>query len=212
MEGTFEVYGNTIIYSPFPTDVTQEELQILGDKVLNLENRQTLFIDYWQVDTPVSPLEGDLWFDNTSLSVYNNSIWILIPFSTDSVYVDRNTNQQYSYSGSEMVSMTVPLTKVGIETLVYSPKLTIAALNIDLSFAEVFEKVLTGATTFTISNPKNYKAFRIKLSGGSLNNPIFSGYTETWIASTLRTDYVSAGSVLYCEIQEANKINLFWGE
>ena len=212
MEGTFEVYGNTIIYSPFPTDVTQEELQILGDKVLNLENRQTLFIDYWQVDTPVSPLEGDLWFDNTSLSVYNNSIWIFIPFSTDSVYVDRNTNQQYSYSGTEMISMTVPVTKGGIESLIYSPKLTIPALNIDLSVAEVFEKALSGATSFSITNPVKYKGFRIRLNGGSLNADLFTGYTENWILNSLITDYVSTGSWLNCEIRESNNIHLFWGE
>lgn len=212
MEGTLEVYGNTIIYSPFPTDVTQEELQILEDKVLNLENRQTLFIDYWQVNTPMSPLEGDLWFDNTSLSVYNNSVWILIPFSTDSVYVDRNTNQQYSYSGTEMISMTVPLTKGGIESLIYSPKLTIPALNIDLSVAEVFEKALSGTTSFTITNPVKYKGFRIRLSGGSLNDDLFTGYTENWILNSLITDYVSAGSWLNCEIREGNNIHLFWGE
>lgn len=212
MEGTFEVYGNTIIYSPFPTDVTQEELQILEDKVLNLENRQTLFIDYWQVNTPVEPLEGDLWFDNTSLSVYNDNIWIIIPFSTDSVYVDRNTNQQYSYSGTEMISMTVPLTKGGIESLIYSPKLTIPALNIDLSVAEVFEKALSGATSFTITNPVKYKGFRIRLSGGSLNADLFTGYTENWILNSLITDYVSTGSWLNCEIREGNNIHLFWGE
>jgi hypothetical protein len=84
--------------------------------------------------------------------------------------------------------------------------------TIDLSAGEIFTKTLSGATTFNITNPINYKPFRIKLSGGSLNTPIFSGYTEKFIASTLRTDYVSSGSVLYCEIQSTNIINLFWGE
>ncbi len=108
---------------------------------------------------------------------------------------------------------STPLSKVGVDDLVYSVAIAIDGTNqVNLNVGEVFTKTLTGATTFTIVNSRNYKAFRLKLSGNSLNTPIFSGYTETWIASTLRGDYVSTGSVLHCEIQEANKINLFWGE
>ena len=186
----------------------------LEARVANLENKQTLFIDYWKTTAPASPLDGDIWFDsdNDTLSVYNNGIWMLIPLSTDSVYVDRNTNQQYSWSGTTMTSMTVPLTKASIESLIYSPKLTVPALAINLALAEVFEKALTGATSFTITNPIKYKGFRIRLTGGSLNTDLFTGYTENWILNSLITDYVSTGSWLNCEIRESNNIHLFWGE
>ena len=188
--------------------------QLLEVRVAELENQRSLFIDYYQSTTPVSPAEDQIWYDTTnkSLSIYESGVWFLIPLSVDSIYVDMVTNIQYRWNGSDMIALTVPLTKTTIEDLVYSAAQTLAATTIDLATGEVFTKTLTGATTFTITNPRNYKAFRLKLSGGSLNTPIFSGYTETFIASTLRGDYVSAGSVLYCEIQEANKINLFWGE
>ena len=115
-----------------------------------------------------------------------------------------------------MTSMTVPLTKASIEGLIYSPKLTLPALAIDLAVAEVFEKALTGATSFTITNPIKYKGFRLKLSGGSLNTDLFTNYNENWILNSSITDYVSAGSWLNCEIREdiatVKQIYLFWGE
>jgi len=194
-------------------DFFVDATQLLEVRVAELENQRSLFIDYYQSATPSSPAEGQIWYDtaNKDLSVYTTE-WTLIPLSVDSIYVDITTNIQYRWNGSDMVALTIPLTKPTIEDLVYSAAQPVAATTIDLSLGEVFTKTLTGATTFTITNPRNYKAFRLKLNGGSLNTPIFNGYTETFIASTLRGDYVSTGSVLHCEIQEANKINLFWGE
>jgi hypothetical protein len=195
-------------------DFFVDATQLLEVRVAELENQRSLFIDYYQSTTPATPAEGEIWYDtaNKDLSVYENNGWVLIPLSVDSIYLKLATNEQYRWNGSDMVALTVPLTKTTIEDLVYSAAQAVTATTIDLSLGEVFTKTLTGATTFTITNPRNYKAFRLKLSGGSLNTPIFSGYTETFIASTLRGDYVSTGSVLYCEIQSANVINLFWGE
>jgi hypothetical protein len=186
----------------------------LEARVENLENRRTLFVDYWTNIAPEFPNDGDIWFDtdfNALWCFYNNET-LSMPLSSDSVYIERDTNRQFSWSGSAMVPMAVPLSKGGIESLIYSPKLTIPSYAIDLSVAEVFEKALSGATSFTINNPIKYKGFRIRLSGGSLNTDLFTGYTENWILNSLITDYVSAGSWLNCEIRESNNIHLFWGE
>ena len=214
MSGTLEQMGNTFIYSADPTTVTQDELQevieeivTVEDRVIGLENKQTLFIDYWQINEPLSPLDGDIWFDddNIILYAYNNDIWLTIPFSTDSVYVDRNTNQQYAWNGSIFVSMTVPLTKSAIESLIYSDRLLLAGTEINLAVAEIFDRFetpLTGATTFTITNPKKYKGFRLKLKGGTLNTDLFNGYTENWILTSLITDYNPlVANYLVCEIR-----------
>lgn len=183
-----------------------------------LENKQTLFIDYWQADEPITHLDGDIWFDSDddTLSVYNNNVWTLIPLSTDSVYVDRTTNQQYAWSGTTMTSVTVPLTKASIESLIYSPKLLLTGTTINLAVAEVFDRFatpLTGSTTFTITNPILYKGFRLKLKGGSIPAQPFTGYTATWVLNSLNTDYdATNGSWLNCEVRDGSTITLFLGE
>lgn len=100
--------------------------------------------------------------------------------------------------------------------MIYSNRLLLVGTIIDLSVAEIFDRFetpLTGATTFTITNPKKYKGFRLKLKGGTLNTDLFSGYTENWIVSSLITDYnPTTGMWLNCEIREDNNIYLFWGE
>jgi hypothetical protein len=103
-------------------------------------------------------------------------------------------------------------TKTAVEALVYSAKQTLPALAIDLATAEVFEKTLTGATAFTITNPINFKPFRLILTGGSLSVPTFTGYTVNWILTSLVTDYVNTVSnVLWCEIRATGQIYCFWG-
>lgn len=184
-------------------------------RVSMLEEKQTLFIDYKGDVDPISPEIGFIWYEDSTnkLFAFNGVEFLEIPLSADSVYIDRTTNQQYTWSGTTLVTMSVPLTKSAIESLVYSPKLTIPVLDINLAVAEVFDKTLTVATSFTISNPILYKGFRIKLTGGSLNTDLFTGYTENWILNSLITDYI-AGSTnwLDCEIREGNNIYLFWGE
>lgn len=217
------------------------EFNLLVNKVTELENKQTLFIDHWTIASSdvlgnkrnnngiieeyngsawvvVAIVDGDIWFDSDddTLSVYNNNVWTLIPLSTDSVYVDRTTNQQYAWSGTTMTSMTVPLTKASIESLIYSPKLLLTGTTINLAVAEVFDRFatpLTGSTTFTITNPILYKGFRIKLKGGSIPAQPFTGYTATWVLNSLNTDYdATNGSWLNCEVRDDSTITLFWGE
>jgi hypothetical protein len=193
-----------------------EDTTPLADRILALEERQTLFVDYWTSTLDgITPVDDGIWFDtntNENLYIYLGGVWVELPLSTASVYIRRETNVQYGWSGSVMVELTVPLTKASIEALVYSAKLTLPALAIDLAVAEVFEKTLTGATAFTISNPRNFKPFRLILTGGSLSVPTFTGYTVNWINTSLVTDYVNTiTNVLWCEIRATGQIYCFWG-
>lgn len=201
--------------------------QLLEARVAELENKQTLFIDYWQDNEPVAPSEGDIWFDSNDevLSVYNNNIWTLIPLSSDSIYVNRNDNVSYAWTGSAMVNTSAPLTKASIEALLTgeitshshynaAPRTSaLATYAIDVSSAEIFTKTLGSNSQFTITNPVLNKFFKLVITGGTLNADLFSGYTETWILNSLVTDYVPASSnILVCEIRSAGTIHLFWSE
>lgn len=229
-----------IEFDEVTTDFFVNATQSLAARVAELEEKQTLFVDYWDV-VPVDPQEEQIMFVSADdeLSIYFNAEWLIIPLSVSSIYVNRATNIQYAWSGSVMVALTFPLTKAAIEALltgqisshthaadatkldatkaavealVYTDKQTLAALNIDLATAEVFEKTLTGATAFTISNPRNFKPFRLILTGGSLSVPTFTGYTVNWILTSLVTDYVNTiSNVLWCEIRSAGQIYCFWG-
>jgi hypothetical protein len=90
--------------------------------------------------------------------------------------------------------------------------LALPAYDIDMSVADDFTKLTNGAASvFTISNPIVKKPFRLFISAGTLGTPLFTGYTATWNASTLQSDYNPAVvMVLCCEIRESGQITLFW--
>lgn len=217
--GVKQIPGTSRIHSISQKGITDElsnrDLSIvqLQDAILELQERQTIFVDYWGMTT--DEIEETYMFlpeFGNTLYFFFNGEWLEIPLSTASIYIRRETNVQYAWNGTAMVEMTFPLTKAGIEALVYTDKQTLAALNIDLATAEVFKKTLTGATAFTISNPRNFKPFRLILTGGSLSVPTFTGYTVNWILTSLVTDYVNTVSnVLWCEIRSAGQIYCFWG-
>lgn len=213
----------------------------ITDLIDELQNRQTIFIDSWGEFPPVGAVDEIIWFDSISneLWIKISGEWLELPLSEKSIYIKRSDNTQYAWNGAAMVTLTVPLTKATIEALltgeiashthaadanklnatkaaveafVYTDKQALAALNIDLATAEVFEKTLTGATAFTISNARNFKPFRLILTGGSLSVPTFTGYTVTWILNSAVTDYVAGNTnYLWCEIRSAGQIYCFWG-
>jgi len=93
--------------------------------------------------------------------------------------------------------------------------IALSAFNIDLSIGEDFTKFTNMITNsvFTITNPILKKTFRLFITGGTLAVPTFTGYTTTWMAGTVVTDYNPLiTNVLYCEIRSVGTINLFWGE
>jgi hypothetical protein len=183
----------------------------------------TLWIDLWENILPLDDAlnDGEIGFqtsDNTLWCLKNDGDvlqWLSIPLSIYKLYINRNTNTNlvYGWSGSDMVAVSSPLTKVVIENLLYNGSIALSDLVIDLNAADVVTKTIGNNTQFTITNPKLFKPFRLILTGGTLQVPTFNGYTATWMASTLVTDYVPTSSnVLYCEIRSAGTINLFWGE
>jgi hypothetical protein len=102
---------------------------------------------------------------------------------------------------------------VEIADMFYGRNVTLAAYDIDLSIGENFTKVYANGNAFTISNPIIGKRFRLFISGGTvLTVPTFTGYTTTWIASTLASDYNGTAAVLYAELRSAGALVLFWGE
>ena len=223
--GVKQIPGTSRIHSISQKGITDElsyrDLIIvqLQDDILELQERQTNFVDYWDV-LPSDPQEEQVMYitDYQELSIYFNGEWLIIPPSSLSIYINRDTNVQYAWSGSAMVVMTVPLTKPGIENLIYVGKKTLLSNEtaLDLAAFDVFDRFtnpLTGATAFTIANPKAYKPFRIKLKGGSIGEQPFTGYTATWALYALNTDYDAVnGNWLNCEIRDDATINLFWGE
>lgn len=90
----------------------------------------------------------------------------------------------------------------------------LAAYDVDMqASSRDYSKTCGSNSQFTISNPIVGKTFRMFLTGGTLNSDLFNGYTETWLASTLLTDYIPANiNVLYCELRSAGVLTLFWGE
>lgn len=204
-----------------------DRLDELSDRVYDV-----LFIDYWQVDSPASPLENEIWFNTTdSIFVRIGSAWqtifapLFTPISTSKIYIKRSDNSGYAWSGSAMVAISAPLTKAIIESLLtgeitshthYNAAPRTAALGayaVDVSSAEIFTKTLGSNSQFTITNPILNKFFKLVITGGTLNADLFSGYTETWILNSLVTDYVPASSnILVCEIRSAGTIHLFWSE
>ena len=200
---------------PTNTANVVKRIIILENKTAELEERQTLFIDYIGLTEPVK-VEDYVWYEdeNKQLFICINDQWLPIPISENSIYIYRVTNEQFAWNGADLIPMTVPLTKPAIESLIYSPRVLLNNTTIDLAIGEIFDRFetpLTGATTFTITNPKKYKGFRLKLKGGTLNTDLFSDYTENWKIGNLITDYNAiAGMILNCEIQENNNIYLFW--
>ena len=90
----------------------------LQNAVLELQERQTIFVDYWDV-MPTEPQEEEVMYITSyqELSIYFNGEWLVIPPSSLSIYINRDTNVQYAWNGTDMVEMTFPLTKASIEAL-----------------------------------------------------------------------------------------------
>ena len=192
-----------------------ESAELLELRVETLEERQTIVFDYKGTVEPISPIDEFIWFDENlnETFIWLNEIWLEIPMSTKSVYVDAPSGLRYAWSGSALIPTTVHLTKNDIENLIYVNPITLESFNIDLSIGEVFTKSLTVPTTFTITNPITYKGFKLKLIGGTLNIDLFTDYTENWILNSLITDYDNTvENWLCCEIREDDNIYLYWGE
>ena len=203
------------------TDLSIIDLQ---NAVLELQERQTIFVDYWNTE-PVEPTEEQVWLvieGTTEGYIYINGEWLELPLSEKSVYIKRFDNTRYAWNGLEMVISAVPITKESIEALltgsIYSHDHNVRSVvlvdyNIDMALYDDFEKLDCGANSqFTILNPILKKGFRLTIKGGTLLVPTFSGYTVNWILTSLVTDYVAGSSnVLWCEIRAVGQIYCFWG-
>jgi len=228
--GVKQIPGTSLIHSISQKGITDElsyrDLSIvqLQDAILELQERQTIFVDYWNTE-PIEPIEEQVWLvieGTTEGYIYINGEWLELPLSEKSIYIKRSDNTQYAWNGVTMVTLTVPLTKATIEALltgsIYSHNhnvrsVVLAGYNIDMSLYDDFEKLDCGANSqFTITNPILKKGFRMNLKGGTLQIPTFSGYTVNWILTSLVTDYVPAqNNYLWCEIRSAGQIYCFWG-
>lgn len=210
-------YSNLSEFNIATADFFADATQAVATRITYLEQHayDTLWIDYWQVGQPTSPTIGQTWFNNVdTIKAWNGSTWNTIPIDFYKLYVKASISprETYTWSGSAMVAVSVPLTKPAVEALIYNGSIVPAALDINTASADVFVKTLTGATSFTISNPILYKPFRITLTGGSLNATLFTGYTTNWILTSLITDYVNTVSnVLWCEVRSAGQVYCFWG-
>ena len=203
--------------SDFFVDAALAAAEQLATRVDYLEAHayDTLWIDYWQVGQPIATAVGQVWFNATdTIKAWNGTVWNIIPFDIYKLYVNKSvpTRDIYSWSGSAMVSVSVPLTKPAVEALIYNGTDTAGAGNIDLAIKDIFTRTVGANQQYTILNPILYKPFRLILTGGTLNATLFSGYTSNWILTSLQADYVPANTnYLWCEVRSAGQIFLFWG-
>ena len=203
--------------SGFFVDAALAAAEQLATRVDYLEAHayDTLWIDYWQAGQPTATAVGQVWFNTTdTIKAWNGTVWNIIPFEIYKLYVNKAvpTRDIYSWSGSAMVSVSVPLTKPAVEALIYNGTDTVGAGNIDLAIKDIFTRTVGTNQQYAILNPILYKPFRLILTGGTLNATLFSGYTSNWILTSLQTDYVPANTnYLWCEIRSAGQIYLFWG-
>lgn len=203
--------------SDFFVDAALAAAEQLATRVNYLEAHayDTLWVDFWQVGQPTATAVGQVWFNTTdTIKAWNGTVWNVIPFEIYKLYVNKAvpTRDIYSWSGSAMVSVSVPLTKPAVEALIYNGTDTAGAGNIDLAIKDIFTRTVGTNQQYAILNPILYKPFRLILTGGTLNATLFSGYTSNWILTSLQADYVPANTnYLWCEIRSAGQIYLFWG-
>ena len=203
--------------SDFFADAALAAAEQLATRVNYLEAHayDTLWIDYWQAVQPTATAVGQVWFNTTdTIKAWNGTVWNIIPFDIYKLYVNKSvpTRDIYSWSGSAMVSVSVPLTKPAVEALIYNGTDTAGAGNIDLAIKDIFTRTVGTNQQYAILNPILYKPFRLIITGGTLNATLFSGYTSNWILTSLQADYVPANTnYLWCEIRSAGQIYLFWG-
>jgi hypothetical protein len=190
--------------------IPAEQLPSYVDDVLNIE--------HWSDTEPVA-LEDELWYDtvNNDLSVYDGEAWIAVVMDYGRIYVNVDTtsdsyNSTFRYNGVSLILLGANVTREFLEGILVTRTVALAAYDIDMALGEDFTKTCAAASVFTISNPIIKKSFRMFITGGTLGTPLFTGYTDTWIASTLIGDYNPAiVNVLVCEIRAAGEITLFWG-
>ena len=203
--------------SGFFVDAALAAAEQLATRVDYLEAHayDTLWIDYWQVGQPTATAVGQVWFNNIdTIKAWDGALWNVIPIDFYKLYVKASVapREVYAWSGSAMVSVSVPLTKPAVEALIYNGTDTAGAGNIDLAIKDIFTRTVGTNQQYAILNPILYKPFRLILTGGTLNATLFSGYTSNWIVTSLQADYVPANTnYLWCEIRSAGKIYLFWG-
>lgn len=88
-----------------------------------------------------------------------------------------------------------------------------ADYEVDLEAGEDFTKTCADDSVFTFANLIIKKPFRMILTGGTLDTPLFTDYTDTWEYGSLQADYNNAVSnILWCEVRSAGQISLFWGD
>lgn len=191
--------------------VPAEQLPSYVDDVINVE--------HWS-DTEPAALEDELWYDtvNHDLSVYDGEAWIAVDMDYGCIYVNVDEssdsyNSTFRYNGVSLILLGANVTREFLEGILQTRTLALPAYDIDMDIADDFTKLDNGASSvFTISNPIIKKAFRLFITGGTIAAPLFTGYTSTWVASTLIGDYNPAiVNVLVCEIRSAGEITLFWG-
>lgn len=189
--------------------VPAEQLPSYVDDVINIEHFS---------DTEPVALEDELWYDtvNHDLAVYDGENWLAVDLEYGKIYVNVDStsdevNATYRYNGLTLILIGKPITREIVESLTAVRTVNVAAYDVDMTLGEDFIKTLEASSAFTISNPIIKKPFRMFLTGGTIAATMFTGYTSTWIASTLQSDYNPAiVNILYCEIRESGQITLFW--
>lgn len=189
--------------------VPAEQLPSYIDDVINIEHFS---------DTEPVALEDELWYDtiNHDLAVYDGENWLAVDLEYGKIYVNVDStsdevNATYRYNGLTLILIGKPITREIVESLTAVRTVNVAAYDVDMTLGEDFIKTLEASSAFTISNPIIKKPFRMFLTGGTIAATMFTGYTSTWIASTLQSDYNPAiVNILYCEIRESGQITLFW--
>lgn len=101
--------------------VEVEKISALDDRIDMLEsNAYDIFsVDYWQEEEP-APTEEAIWYDTfNSMYVWltSENNWMEIPLSLSKIYIDRNTNFVYTWSGGIMVQVSSQINKFIIESL-----------------------------------------------------------------------------------------------
>ncbi len=189
--------------------VPSDQLPSYVDDVVNIE--------HFSSTEPVA-LEDELWYDtvNHDLAVYDGENWLAVDLEYGKIYVNVDStsdevNATYRYNGLTLILIGKPITRAIVEELTAIRTVNMTAYDVDMALGEDFVKTLEADSAFTISNPVIKKPFRMFLTGGTIAATMFTGYTSTWIAGSLKSDYNPAvTNVLYCEIRETGVITLFW--
>jgi len=160
------------------------------------------------------------WY-NTAVTAIANALSSIITATNNAITATSQANT--ARDGANTAATAANTAAAIITPVIYNQSartIAISAFNIQMSdanglcLAEDFTKLtgMASPTTFTISNPLLKKPFRLILSGGILAVPTFTGYTVSWIAGSLVTDYVPAKTnYLICEIMSAGQMYCFLG-